>query len=261
MKKQMNKLPFETVFFEDMGYCLSELIYKKHKIIIPEAVKDDIITDKHNIDVDIDTLGKKGLEDFKLIQKCRIESTADCHLCDFKLPTIPSVCSEIIASWGDARMFIDKHIDDYPFVKNCMFSPKDCGKTIFEDGKSALEALKSSNRTRETTIGNHIVMKQKRSILNEFRCFYICDKLRAVITKTEVDEKNQESILNFFKKYKYDIPFHTCCIELAMSEFGLEVIEINSFGPDLICDPAPFEWSQDWLELYTTETVIFKNIN
>lgn len=179
-------------------------------------------------------------------------ATWDCNLDTVNLPMAHTVCSPICNTWEEVREFVAKHLDTHQFVKTCQFSPKDWGKPVFKTVDAAMEALQQSTRTR---LGRHIVMKAARTYTSESRCFYAADKLRAVC-----GDMDHQLVTEFFEKYKWDIPFHYCCIELGHSESsGVELIEINTFTE--LCDPAPLQWSQDWHTLFFAEEVEWRDVD
>lgn len=186
------------------------------------------------------------------------ESTWDCHLNEFNLPKAPFVCSEkVLNTWKDVEEFVSTHIKDYPFVKTCEFSPKDwIDPPVFQSVENAMIALKNSNRT---VLGRHIVMKKERKYISQARCFWAQDKLRVVC-----GNMNHDLVLEFFKRFEYDIPFHYCCVELGEYECSqnsnstVEMIEINTFSE--LCDPTPLDWSQDWNTLFFAETVCWCDV-
>lgn len=135
-------------------------------------------------------------------------STWDCHLDEFNLPMADHVISELCRTWKDVEDFISKHIHEYGFVKSCKFSPKDWkNPPIFESAKDALEALMHSNRCYQ--LPYHVVMKKVRKYKSQARVFYAT---RPTLVCGNMDS---ELVRKFMEKYKWDIPFNYCCLELG----------------------------------------------
>lgn len=175
----------------------------------------------------------------------------NCHHDEWKLPLAPTVSSSILPDWDQVEAFIAQHIQTHPFVKMCEFSPKDVvDPPVFSSTKEALSALQNSVRTKDHVGARHIIMKARRSYSTQARCFWAADRLRVVC-----GNMSHPLVLRFFDTYKWDVPYHYCCVELGqLRDTGdVEVIEINSFS--VRCDPAPLSWSQDWYLLFFAEQV------
>lgn len=241
----MFRYSFPSIFIED--YTLSEIEEKDGKWYPPENVRDDTSFEQDFY---------SSLEE---VNNLRMRSFDECNLGDYELPFVPFLFSETLKTERDLKRFMRPFIKDFPFIKLCSMSPKDCrdGNCVFDNVDEAISVItKQSERTSDWK-GKHLVMKRFRKFTHEWRCLYIHDTLRAVISVKEISEDEKNLITNFFEKYKYNLP-HTCCIELGFSEYGVEVIEMNPLGPDLRCDISPFSWRDDWYLLYTTKTPIYR---
>lgn len=233
----LHLVPFTSVFDTNM----SELRVRNGRIYIPEHIADECELDR-----------VYDLDKWDWVQRKRIDACRDCRLDNYYFPVIPSVQHPFSGEWSeDVIKFITTHIDEYPIIKCCGLSPKDVrNPPLFFRLDDFLSATKQSERLRGPHC--HVVMKKYRPIIGEYRCIYIPDRLRAVIGRNITAEVKQ-GVSNFFTKYKYDLPRMSICLELVFSPFGWEVMEINAFGPDLICDPEPLQFSQDWHFLYGEE--------
>lgn len=266
-------------------YTLSEIQFKNNKWYPPDNIIEDANLDKEEYD---------NLDEINFI---RSESMNSCdYYKAYDLPYIPYVISkDIICNFRskaylnasneniikNLKTFIKKYILDYPFVKLCSLSPKDCCNCIFtpeilpEKYQGNIEIIrnkladlvimritKESDRCYDWR-ERHLVMKKVRNMKQEYRCLWINDKLRAVITKTEPTENEKVRIKQFFEKYKYNLP-HTVCVEVCDSiledeeKIISEVIELNPLGADLNCGIDPFKWEEDGIKLYQTNETIFR---
>ena len=147
-------------------------------------------------------------------------------------------------------------------MKLCSMSPKDArgGNCLFTCVDDVIQVITRESERTKNWKTKHLVMKKKREFFAEYRCLWIKDRLRAVITLTECDSAQKKKVKDFFSRYKFDLP-HTGCVEIGESrENGLEVIEINPLGPDLRCMIDPFSWEDDWYRLYSTHNVIYVSI-
>jgi hypothetical protein len=175
----------------------------------------------------------------------------NCHHEEWKVPMAPTVSSTILPDWDHIKDFIEQNIQTHPFVKTCEFSPKDVvDPPVFTCTEDAIRALKNSLRTKHMVGARHIIMKARRNYVTQARCFWASDQLRVVCGNMA-----HELVLRFFDTYKWDIPYHYCCVELGQlrGTDDVEVIELNSFS--VRCDPAPLSWSQDWYVLFFAQQV------
>lgn len=140
----------------------------------------------------------------------------------------------------------------YPFVRLCQMSPKDVARAL-----SPEEALATSQRTGPLLYTNpcHLIMREEKKYLEEVRCFWSRDRLRCVSGSVEVSE---EEIKAFFYKYGFYIPYHSAVVDLGRTIEGWELIEFNSFGPDLNATVGNFSWREDIEILLNAEEVVFR---
>jgi hypothetical protein len=217
---------------------LSELKVIDNTIYIPKHIQEEC-----------DLKETYPLSQWNYVKQKRIDSCRECNYSDYDLPFVPFKMSKMIQnSYEEGRIFVETYIDSYRFVKTCQWSPKDISETCyFDNADDALETLKKSERTSECN-GVHIVLKKFRNFEARYRCFWVGEKLSFVVA---FGKSSKNMVREFFEKYRYNLPLQSVCVELGYTkEFGLEIIELNAFGPDLICDPAPFNFSQDWEKIY-----------
>ena len=248
--------PLEECYVKD--YILSEVKFKNEKWYPTKNIMDDINSDKKCYD----TLDE--------IIHLRKQSMMACnYLNDYDLPYIPYVMTEDIimnlCSVSEKNLvdslkeFIENNIKEYPFIKLCSLSPKDCGSCIFTDANKVISVLtQHSERTSDYNF-RHLIMKKVRNIIQEFRCYWINDKIRFVVSVNEIKEEDKLLVNEFFKTYKYNLP-HTVCIELCKSKEcdHLEVVEMNPLGTDLTCGIDPLKWDEDAIELYSSTKTIYR---
>ena len=180
------------------------------------------------------------------------ESTWCCHLNEYNLPMADFVISpKKCQNWEEVSDFIERHIADYPFVKTCQFSPKDCASPpVFKTTTEAIAALKQSTRCH---LDRHIIMKKVRNYSTQSRIYWAGGKARVACGNME-----HKYVEEFLQKHKYDIPFHYCCVELGRESTTTELIEFNTFGT--LCDPAPLEWSQDWHNIFYAKDIVWCDV-
>lgn len=237
-------VPIRSVF----GTNLSELQVSNGVIHVPPHIQEECELE-----------GEYLLSEWEHVQERRISSFRECEYGAYRLPFVPFVLSEIRADYSEAREFIKQNMRTLKttFVKTCACSPKDVrNPPISSNVDDCLELLRTSSRTSSVK-GSHVVLKTVRSFTAEYRCFWVRERLAFVVSYTEIP---RSTIREFFGRYKFSLPRQSCCVELgATEEHGLEIIEMNAFGPDLICDPSPLDFSQDWERIYATnETLWFE---
>lgn len=140
-------------------------------------------------------------------------------------------------------------------------SPKDIRLPICTTKEEALDLLTRSQRTKDHLDSNdfHLILRQPRSFLWEARCFWSRDKLRAVSLSGKIQHHYKQDILTFFSQYGNDIPYHSAVVDLGMTATGLELIEFNSFGPDLNATSGYFSWLEDINTLLNSPEPIFRS--
>lgn len=122
------------------------------------------------------------------------------------------------------------NLEQYPFVRLCTMSPKDqCNSCLFSDSRIAYETLKRSERTINLW-NEHLFLRELRNFKWEARCFWSHDKLTAVSMPYQFDDEEKERIIQFFEKWKLEIPYHSAVIDIGLYLNDIEIIEFNSLG-------------------------------
>jgi hypothetical protein len=202
----------------------------------------------------------RDIDMYKINQES-IKSFRDCYLHDFDLPTIPHECVELYlpATEYTLRDVVNGLWEKgYRFFKTCAMSPKDvssgCKPKNVDD---VVNWFLQSQRTLPLWDGSsssiHIVGKMWRNYDKEHRCFFYNDKPRLVISIG--GELDKDIFSEFIENHRYDIP-EQCCLEIGETIGGYyEIIELNYFGEDGICDPTPFTWEENKYDLMCGNTV------
>lgn len=238
--------------FDDMHCWVPWHIYE-------DSLIDDDIINEHAIEKDYWTLYPIHL--YSEIQRIRGESYKACNWYEDiinNIPTSKSIISKINDEYNrdyEIQKVLEENLEKYPFVRLCTMSAKDVKCVpIYEKWEDALKDLNCSERTKR---GCHIFMREKREYTTEARCFWSRDKLRAVslaLLDTDIDEienkKIESSITYFFKRYGKYIPYHSAVVDIGIISsdpkgLRIELIEFNSFGPDMNATAGNFSWYED----------------
>lgn len=213
---------------------------------------------------------KYHIDQLKNIQLERIRSYRACiwypELINKNIPTAKSHLVKIY-NHKQLKKEISKNIQKYPFVRTCEKSPKDCILSDYDN--NIINMLLSSQRTRNLFDNDyclncsckHLLMRELRSFIWECRCFWSRDNLTAVSTPYEFNFNEKNKITQFFNLYKYDLPYHSAVIDIGLVKNSgvLEIIEINTFGPDLLASSGNFSWIEDICILLFSKKTIFRS--
>lgn len=80
----------------------------------------------------------------------------------------------------------------------------------------------------------------------------------------ELDEKEKEATLMFFKRWGRHFPYHSAIVDIgkikseSSSDIKIELIEFNTFGPDMYATAGHFSWYEDVLVLLYSKEPVFK---
>jgi len=151
------------------------------------------------------------------------------------------------------------------FVRLCDMSPKDVlHPPIFSDATKAYEVLLSSNRTRYNILSKSLFLRELRVYNWEARCFWSRNKLRAVsFGASGLDQITKDKILKFFTTYGHFIPYNSVVVDIGEVNNGSEVIELiefNTFGPDMLATAGHFCWHEDLHILLASPEPIFRDL-
>lgn len=113
---------------------------------------------------------------------------------------------------------------------------------------------------------HHLFMRQLRNYEWEARCFWSRNKLTAISLPEEISEFDStyeddiQSILKFFENYGEYIPYTSTTVDIGLAVFPdgtkrVELIEFNSFGPDMNATAGNFSWYEDAQQLVFGENV------
>jgi hypothetical protein len=235
-------------------YTLSEIVKRRDNTGVFYEIPDHIYDDCPDLDRD------KVYRNFASIVRMRIAACTECCFNDSELPFVPFISFLATDDKKELLAMLSDHIAEYPFVKLCSMSPKDVSPTcVFDSAEDALNALTTSSRTRDWA-HSHIIMKRRREFDAEFRCFIYKDILRLIVVSEWdcVQLPDTAKVADFISRWRHCLP-HCVCVEVGQSsEYGLEIIELNAFGPDLICDQTPFRWDENLMDFYgeTTEPAV-----
>jgi len=270
---------------------LSEIQVTATHCIVPQHIyKDSLLEDEYLdklvIDNDMWVLYPRHVLNY--IQATRGNSYRACiwypELIN-KIPTAPSILL-YLTSMTQLWSHLKDNIAQYPFVRLCTMSPKDRKTVPLYDSTTIRDAVKDithSQRTKnlfsepycdscsssksvsegcdENLIkGKHLFMREQREYEWEARCFWSRDKLRAVSlpVNTEFTSEDKKEIINFFERYGKHIPYHSAVVDIAKTDDAIELIEFNTFGPDMKATAGNFSWYEDVMTLVHAPAPVFR---
>lgn len=245
---------------------LSEIELTDEYCIIPMHIYEDSLCDDdeiNNVIIFNNNHVKVPRSYFNKVQFLRNQSYRACIWYPEIKNKIPTAESKLIPIQNDKK--IKKYISCYPFVRLCTMSSKDIiNPPIYNNWENALIDLKNSSRTNdlldkpfcENCQGKHIFLRKIKNYDYEARCFWSRGKLRAV-SLSDIDNINND-ILKFFEKYQQYIPYHSATIDIGITNNNIELIEFNSFGPDMNATSGNFSWIEDVYTLLYSEKTIFR---
>jgi len=253
---------------------LSEINIINDTCVVPLHIYEDSLVEDDELDKV--AIYKKNavvypVKCFNLIRNLRLRSYRACEWYPNIVDLIPTAKSLLIEinNTKDLENALKENLEKYPFVRTCKMSPKDVNNVlVYDNYKKAMEDLINSSRTNNIltpcdncTFGKHLFLREKKEYIWEARCFWSHDKLRAVSLQFDYDytEEDKNDILDFFKKYGKEIPYHSVTIDIGkVKDNMIECIEMNSFGPDMICSSGNFNWYEDVLLLLFSDSVVFR---
>jgi hypothetical protein len=171
------------------------------------------------------------------------------------IPTAPGVLLQL----PPVSVFTLKaYLARFPFVRHCAASPKDIvERCVFRDPFAALQALHSSPRTRDELVGHHLFLREERNFEWEARCFWSRDRLTAV-SCAELEIRPQ--VEAWFAEFGPRIPYHQAVVDIGFARQTecVELVEFNSFGPDMPATAGNFSWAEDMQQLVFGKTPVFR---
>ncbi len=252
----------------DAQVGFSELQIVDDKIYVPIHIYEDSLVDW---DIEPSHVLDRILRPFvyprsllDAIQEQRVASYHLCHWYDQVVDVIPTAQSLVLPCDNryDVSSYLNYHLKGQTmFVRLCSMSPKDLCLPLCTTSEEAWNLLTTSQRTQHRLDNPcHLVLRQPKSFLWEARCFWSRDKLRAV-SLSQDSEEIQKSILDFFTRYGQDLPYHSAVVDIGMTSRRLELIEFNSFGPDLNATSGNFSWLEDINILLNSQEPVFRSSN
>lgn len=206
---------------------------------------------------------------YKLIRDCRIRSYRACIWYPLVKNKIPTSKSKII-EFKNCEIFddtINKIISTYSFVRLCTMSPKDLCCPIYENWNDAKNSLISSERTGKFILQDkcidknniHLFLRKIKNFIWECRCFWSHSYLTAVSLDEGYDfsQKERDQICVFFEQYGSNFPYRSAIVDIGFTN-EIELIEFNSFGPDLNATSGKFSWIEDAYDLHFSRVTIFR---
>jgi hypothetical protein len=103
-----------------------------------------------------------------------------------------------------------------------------------------------------------LVLRPVVKIDYEFRCFWF-KQLRAVSCDCTYNEDLKKLVLDYFKLISDRINYHACTIDVGITDNHVFLIELNSFGPDMLATGGHFNWKEDLLFHAPNPIFRFKN--
>lgn len=247
---------------------LSEIQVTNTHCIVPQHIYEDSLVEddylsEHVIDNDI--VGGRVVVSYPRhllshIQTTRSNSYRACIWYPEVVDKIPTAHSILLAvnSIEHLQLHLRDNITPYPFVRLCTMSPKDVRAVPIYNITNVGDAVKDITQSQRTNNifsepycdechGKHLFMREHRNYEWEARCFWSRDKLRAISLSTDRDFTNQEKqeIINFFDVYGEYIPYHSAVVDIGKVENYIELIEFNTFGPDMKATAGNFSWYED----------------
>lgn len=183
---------------------------------------------------------------------------------------IPVIHSDLYCIQNDPQIMQlileSKLAGENKFIRFCNASPKDILDPIFKTADTVVDVFQQSARTNYMFDGDHqthLVIRPYIKIDHEVRCVWHKHQLRAVSGPSYyIGESIQTHIKNligiFFQKYGPDIIFNSAIIDIGICLDGVYVIEINSFGSDMLARIAYFDWEGDFMILYNSDECVYR---
>ncbi len=260
-------------------YSYSKITIKETEFIVPLWILNDVgyfyeecytwITKENEINVTIDICHVK-----KFIQ-LRKQIYWLCNWYDELIESnIPVIKSEIFCIDNNLENNFESVLskilvgDDLKFLRLCNASPKDVSSCVVNCNSNVDEIMnifKTSHRTSYMleTEHIHLVARPFVKIDYELRCFWHNNKLRAVSgPEYYVNDVNREIIKTiikiFFEIHGNNISYNSATIDIGICDNEAFIIELNSFGPDMLAGAEHFNWKSDFMTLFNSQEPVFK---
>lgn len=263
----------------DTTYNDSKITINNEDFIVPDWIMDDVSYFYPEIYSQIKKTSKEytyfSSEYYPHFCQLRKQIYWMCNwyteLIDENVPVIKSKIIPMKAAEGSLNTEISLETETSSiFVRLCNASPKDIINPIFhhESFEYILDILKESSRTGymfdlKLKDCPHLVIREVASISYEMRCFWYKNKLRAVSGPLEyvnisTQNKLTTKVNKFFENYADCIFYNSATIDLGIVNNDVVIIEINSFGSDMLASGQLFTWSNDFTILYNSKTPVYR---
>jgi len=261
------------------SYSGSKIIRTETEFIVPMWILDDVGYFYPEIHNHITTKTKSGahypiayIDKFIQLRK-QIYWLCNWYneLIDADIPVIESITYCTKNDPKIMEQILEKNLtnEKNKFIRFCNASPKDIVNPIFNNLDkidNIVNIFQTSNRTNymfESDHPTHLVVRPVVQIDHEVRCVWHNYKLRAVSGPTyyvdDLVQKHIEHIINnFFQTYGPDIVFNSATIDIGIYADMVFIIEINSFGSDMLARISFFDWGADFMILHNSNKPIYR---
>ena len=247
---------------------LSEIKVTDELCIVPYHIYEDSLIEDEEINIDMLEKDRSIIYPRKWFERIQFLREISHQACIWypevagKIPTAKSLLIEF-QTLEELQNALKNNLFSYPFVRLCSMSPKDINQIpLYTSWKKALRDLIRSERTGNM-LGEgqckHLFLRKKKEYQWEARCFWSRDKLRAVSLPswTEFSEEEKNEIVKFFHKYGRDFPYHSAVVDIGKTD-QIELIEFNTFGPDMKATAGTFSWYEDVMTLLFSPEPVFR---
>ena len=187
------------------------------------------------------------------------------------IPVIKSKCFCINNDINVMKnILLEELTDKYKFIRFCNASPKDIISPIFnmfDEPDDIINIFTSSHRTNYMFDNiqhlTHIVIRPVIKIDHEVRCVWHDYILRAVSGPSYYINEDDKLIIKllvdkFFQQHGCNIVFNSAIIDIGITQDDVYIIEINSFGVDMLSIIGHFDWENDFMVLYNSDTPVYR---
>lgn len=179
----------------------------------------------------------------------------------------PDICNVFQTSHRTNYMFNTNLISNIPLVNNTL------NNTLYipSTDTSSINSFSTCASLHKT----HLVIRPVVHIDHEVRCLWHKHKLRAVsgplyYVNDVIQNDIKNAVDHFFQTYGSSIPYNSATIDLGINlsanlnnnnlnnNYKTFIVEINSFGSDMLAVSAHFNWKEDFMILYNAKTPVYR---
>lgn len=202
---------------------------------------------------------------FSKIQLLRERSYRSCIWFPQINGIVPCTESKLVAvsNINDIKRVLELNIPYYPMVKLCSKSTN----KFYNNHREAIRDFTYSGIPAEILLppycdgcpSKHLFFVKRKSYYWKVKCFWSQEKLTAVSLPdlTHLSKTEQDEIIKFFEIYGSYLPYHSCIADIGKTDNGLEIIDINNFGPDVSNNTGNFDWNRDHHLLMSSPAPVF----